>query len=728
MSDCFAFRFAGPGEDDCRSLGIFFVTAINLDAIAKILKRDVTDHLVPRAVYLISLEKSRTLLQQCRDDTAFAEEFNAYVGDIGSQLTCVLVNSFGSLSYCDGKIVPADLSKAILHYGMIALFRNHSGLIVSKHGYHFAKPSGDHCDKFIRASNLLVSSVEVSFLAIALLPYLNKNLKRIYVDTSSICFLISVAVQLFGEFDEGLPSIYSFASYAVLDEPFDFVEDKSSLVVISATTSGSLAKKLSGLGCFSSDQIVTLFHINLPKEQAGVFDVTSALDGDLVSRKAADCDFCKRGSKVIRIAGDQFLPENPKHEQLVIRKNHFSKRRQTFFKQFAAADVLRWNVVASKGAGTKEHFFIAVDRAIDRAPNPFATQLHKSIKKHLSRDLATVIVFDDPGSAALEREVRSYLGSAAESMAWLKPDGLDEGSLNGTASVLVLVGAITSGRSLLAVSRKLRCIDNSATITYMVAFSKLPSEDAYKQLEKDLSQGGHVLVVLNHCPVPRIKEYTKTAWDSELEVLLPFGEDDPLGNPYANLPNLLLVRRTNLQRNPNNSQQLFLPTPSGQPLVLRRTFAFWSDLSFDVDRLSKVNQSDVYWTIQSVLHDLRNESENKELATTYHTTLISPANFDRYNDGVIQACLLRAAHPVEMDYRVDPIFSRQMTDVISSILNNWKNSQGEAALEFLMALWMQRLCLNDEHLTEIVSLKKDEMTDELRFILDRISERLKVTS
>lgn len=116
------------------------------------------------------------------------------------------------------------------------------------------------------------------------------------------------------------------------------------------------------------------------------------------------------------------------------------------------------------------------------------------------------------------------------------------------------------------------------------------------------------------------------------------------------------------------------------------------------------------------------------MATIYHTTLISPANFDRYNDGVIQASLLRAAKPVEMDYRVDEIFSRQMTDVLSSVLTNWNNAQGEAALEFLMALWTERMCLIDEHLREIVNLRKEEMTDALKFILDRLSVRLSTIS
>jgi hypothetical protein len=255
---------------------------------------------------------------------------------------------------------------------------------------------------------------------------------------------------------------------------------------------------------------------------------------------------------------------------------------------------------------------------------------------------------------------------------------------------------------------------------YLVGFSKLPAQSDYDQLKRDLTQGGHDLVVLAHCPVPRVKGYTKTSWDWEREILQPYTDDDPLGESSLRLTGLLAQRQTDISTNLSDQNQLYLPAPNGTPLILRRTFAFWSDLEFSSERLENTTQSDVYWTIQCVLHDLRNKSENSGLATTYHTTLISPANFDRYNDGIIQACLLRAALPVEMDYRVDPAFSRRMTDVILSVINNWNNEQGEATLEFLMALWSRRLRLIDKHVREICALKSDEMSEDIRFMLDRL--------
>lgn len=409
MTDCFAFRFSESADNERKSVVVFFPVRVTLDAVAKALKQDVADNLVPRNVYIMTFGRRLEKVDDWKADTTFTNEFISYVGDIDTQLKCLYADSSGHIFDCDGIRIDADLEKVILHSGMVALFKKHQGLITSSHGYHFTKPSGDHCDKFIRASNLLVSSIEVSFLAISLLPYFRNDLKRIYVDTSSIAYLVSITLRLYGDFIEGTPSIESFESYAVLKQKYDFVEDRSSLLVISATTSGSLAKSLLANTSFSNDQIVTLFHVNLPKRQQGIFDVSSAMPHGIVSRKPAECQFCKLGSKLIRIAGDQFLPENPKHELLVIKKADFRKPRQKFFSNFAAKAVLSWDTAASSNEGSREHFFIDVEAAISLGTEPFSNEMARNIRRYVSRDLSTVVVLEDLGSQLFAEKFRSYL-------------------------------------------------------------------------------------------------------------------------------------------------------------------------------------------------------------------------------------------------------------------------------------------------------------------------------
>jgi len=716
MSNCFAFRFCESNENKRKSLVIFFSSYVSPDSVVKILKVDIEENLAPFNVYILAVGADAEEFIGF-SQVSFLDEFVSFVGDANDKLKFLRITTVGHIEDAtSSQCVAEELKQRILNAGMIEIFKKRKGLITSSSSYHFVKPSGDHCDKFIRASNLLTSGEEVAFLAISLLPHIKQGIKRIYVDTSSISYLISTAILMSGKFSTKPPLIESFESYAAFNQDFDFIENEDSLIIVSATTSGSLVKKLLNKTTFNNRQILTLFYSKLLDGQAGVFDISYAIPDGITSLKATDCIFCNRGSKQIRIVGDQFLPETPKHELLVIKKTDFDKERGLFFKHFATREVLNWNRSSGGQADYPEHFFIDVAKVLSNPHESFREKLEKKIKKHVSRDVKTIINLNDSGSEALANMLKVVLGKDGDHIDWLKLTQVEESSLKDSASVIVIAGAITSGRKLLEASRKLRGIHKSASITYLVGFSKLPTDDTYAQLEKDLELGGHELVVLRKCPMPRIKEHTKTAWDWELEKLNQCA--DPLTNMNGDpLPEILSARIKIIEVSNSDSNQLFLLSPVGHLLKLRRTFAFWSDLELETDMAT---QADVYWTIQSVLHDLRICSDERGLASTYHTTLISPACFDRYNDGVIQASLLRAAKPTELNYTVDVDFSRRMADVVLAVLNSCNNDQGEAALEFLIAIWTGRMQLVDEHINELANVDKKNMPEEMCFIIDRI--------
>ena len=195
--------------------------------------------------------------------------------------------------------------------------------------------------------------------------------------------------------------------------------------------------------------------------------------------------------------------------------------------------------------------------------------------------------------------------------------------------------------------------------------------------------------------MPRITAQTVTAWDIELRELK---EWDP-SNPFARqgIPQMLLNRLDDLKNTSDNT--MFLPKVNGESLKLRQTFAFWSSIGVATEAAT---QADVYWTIQAILHDLRGKVDGG-LGSVYHTTVISPTCFDRYNDGIIQAALLRSAMPLELNYSIDEQFSQKMTDVIVSVLDSSSSEQGEAALEFLFALSVGRLRLCGDHVRQIIT-------------------------
>lgn len=715
MSEVFSFRFPGERGLKRENLAVFCSGEIGTDQIIKAIKDDCEKVFIPRVICLICYQSNISRVETLVSETSLISEVNDLLGE--EDRVCILsADDCGNLIPVSSELKQLEFGKTsdVRKYGVIDIFQRRKGVITSSPTYHFVKPSGKHCDKFIRASNLLISSAEVMFLALPLMKFISPSIRKIYIDTSSIAYLVLTAMQMKGDDFSKNITIHSFESYSGINKDYDFVEAESSLVVISATTSSSLTDGLLDRTNFQSSQIVTLFHTGLPITHLGIFDISDALGAGITSEKPDECPFCKAGSKLIRIAGDQFLPETPKDDLVVIRKPDFSKKRERFFEKYATKSLLRWEVESLARDHQNEHFYFDVARELEGKNSELNKSLRKAFNKNVSQDMKHIVSVGGSGADALAKRIREFSEGKMEIH---ELDELDESTIKNFNSVLVVSGAITSGRRLLSASRKLRVLPDDAVICYLVAVSKLATDEASIQLEKDLVQGGHSLVILETSPMPRLKEYDKTSWDYERDIYQE--ETDPFSGDSV-IPTLLKERASQL--NSFGTDQLFLPAPNGLPLKLRDTFAFWTGLR-DV-KTSDASQADVYWTIQSVVHDLRIKSDEKGLASIYHSTLISPVCFDRYNDGVIQACILRTAKPVELNYTVDELFSRQMADVICSSVSSWENEQGEGALEFLVALVCDRLRINDEHLGEVVKLMTDEMPEIMRFFLIKLRDQL----
>ncbi|MFJ2489965.1 hypothetical protein ACIOV9_00225 [Pseudomonas iridis] len=716
MNGCFSFRFE-KSSGTRNSLLLFFSGEVSGDSIAKIVKADVEKNLVPADVYVLASKDQQQSLSDLSAEITLREEIESFVGDIKEKLICIFFSPDGKIFFNeDSQLIPANLEKEIIQSGVIDIFQRRRGVIASQSNYHFLKPSGDHCNAFIRASNLLISSVEVSFLAIGLLPFFPTGLKRIYVDTSSISYLVSQALSMSGKFGATLPLIDSFESYAAFNRDYDFIADAESLVLISATTSGGLAQKLVKNNGFVTDSVRNIFYSHLPPGTNGIFNIAGALTGHEDSYRANDCPLCKRGSRLIRIVGDQFLPETPTHEQLIIKRADFNKDRASFFKEFATKNILCWSQSSSPSSDFRELYYIDIERVLSEPSPEFRKIFERKVRKSFAIDVELVVSLDDSGSKAFSDAIRSQVGTAAENIKWCSVSELQHNQLVNVGSVVVVAGAITSGGKLLDMSRRLRKMQPTASILYFVGFSKISNSISLEQVRKDLEQGGHELVVLQKVPMPRVTENSKSSWDIEHDNLMVVGGDDPLGDSES-LPEILAQRLSSYGVTNDN---LFLPATSGKSLTLRPTFAFWHELELDTDRAT---QADVYWTIQALIHDLRCRVGKDGLDNFYHATVISPACFDRYNDGVIQAALLRSANPTELDYSVSDDFSNKMLGVIISIVENHTIEQGEAALEFLMAMWIGTMRLTAKDTTKLCQrFGAGSGSADLDFLLNKISK------
>jgi len=130
--------------------------------------------------------------------------------------------------------------------------------------------------------------------------------------------------------------------------------------------------------------------------------------------------------------------------------------------------------------------------------------------------------------------------------------------------------------------------------------------------------------------------------------------------------------------------------------------------------IESVSQADIYAVVSNLLANARCGNEgfkvaNKEAPvirwsqSVYGQVLVSPAtlcpsNFRDYNDSILRAAFLRAAHPAELNYAVDEACSAEVLDILIAEVDAWRERKGDALPEFLMSLASGRLRLRPGHL------------------------------
>jgi len=80
----------------------------------------------------------------------------------------------------------------------------------------------------------------------------------------------------------------------------------------------------------------------------------------------------------------------------------------------------------------------------------------------------------------------------------------------------------------------------------------------------------------------------------------------------------------------------------------------------------------VHFTNASVLQRLRANAfvpgERRIISNWFQQTILAPGNFGRFNDDVIQASLLRAAHPYELNFADSAEESRELGRLLRRVI------------------------------------------------------------
>ncbi|MBR9845936.1 MAG: hypothetical protein GYB35_07430 [Algicola sp.] len=638
----------------------------------------------------------------------------------------------GEYSLCNGKDIERFLKSSLIDFfkylerhGATKIFRNRGGLVESSPDHHFVFPSKKHSEKFIRTGNVLINSAEIFFIAIQLLERFDKA-SSIYCDTSSINvlpFAIFEIKRRFGEDFDSIP-INSFESYNVFEKKNSSFK-RDSLVIISSSTSGNIIDRLIKKRLAKRDQIIVLFFLGKKKkflqhEENIVCDLTKDLNnfknGFDIFETYPDydnCKLCKKFSRPIEINSDVFLTVQPKVKNVTLKKIDAPKYLSPFMHRHRAKKE-KDNIFKTYYRDTVDNLgnyevYIDSSRLLEllkskNASKKFKEKLERKINTYIPANSKYIIFLNDEGSEILANFIKDNVSFK------LNPELISIDDIqkvkNQNGSAIVVGSSIVTGRHYLHLSRVLRDY-NKLSIIYFINIFRTSSSDYGRTTKSNLSQGkdgGQTYPIVSVEDVTCSPRKGNTNWDYEknfLEELISEIDEDLNQELASFVKNRLEILRNN-RVTKGLVNNVFLNKFNGERLSLRKGFVFWD---FDVKEATAY-QSQVYFTISTVLNNIYNnpiDSERTLKQSNYIRNLLSPDNFQRFNDGIIQASILRAGKLEFFAYDLSKESSLKMKTLLKSMVDNYDNEHGEALPEFLLAIGTRKLRLKKKDLKSFLN-------------------------
>lgn len=614
----------------------------------------------------------------------------------GATRAVLLDSSFkrrkAALEGAAGKNVAGWLSS-----GVKSVFDASEVVLRAPSGYAYQKPSGARSEYFLKPDLALKSSANAAFVSLALFHRVFaarssrfKDLQNVFLDTMGIAPVAYGLVDLlklcgYG----GALSIESFHSYGGFDEVKRPLPG-TSLCIISASSSMALHERWMREKGVVESEVLTLLTLSCAEgRREGALLVVDPPGGATASGPA---------QLSIRISGETFLPEQePAKKVLLSDVHHRSDEDVRLFCRLAGKQIFDVFRRPARSLSKVRALFVDGNKLLDE--EEFDQWLHEQLL-HSAKAASRVVVFqDDSASRALAERVKAYcegtlglsemkLVSASRlALTKLKPD-------DGTIVCAAVVG---KGSQLLEVSRALRDLHNGPRL-YLIGFQVAETRGELKTLPANLRHSKTVSYDVARFGAAAIGTQLSSSFEKEMSTY--YGKSQDL----QRLPGALGQRGGVLGSTGEVAEMALLPAGdavSGR-LRLRAGFAYWAE-----DYSPQACQAEVLATIAVLLQRAREHDklpDDRRLSTaTYRQVMLDPENFTRFNDGVIQAALLRNAYPSELDYRSDHAASDFMKAVILRLLARATSEAGEAILEFLAALGLKRLQLADGHLAEVMA-------------------------
>jgi len=700
---------------------------------------------LPNRLIIICFEFNKTDVSELFHEESDIYDYIPRYNYSDDSIVIMSMNKSGDFEKIHGKLKKREIDN-LYNRGMVKIFNENGGLIVSK-AHHFQFPSGKHSDRFLRAGNVLINGVEIIFIASALVRHYRKtSFKSIYSDTSSINSLAYAFIGLKKELDPELTdsiSVESFGSYQLF-ERLKFDASKDSLFIISSSTSGSIIDRMINLESRSKkidlQNISIIFGLNVNKlyTKQVICDLTFNKNNNPEGletfvtynvTRGINCNLCESGSKALLVQGDVFLLEKPivSTKTLGVNSvpNYLKGFKHYYNKKNSSSEPLIRSHFKEKGVGNKKYeIFIDTEKLLNewknrnRNSHPYRAILRK-IEKHIVQNIPSstkyLIVLPDKSSKLLAKiilEVLQTNGSSISIKAILNPnrESLESIDEEESGAIVIINSSVVSGRNLLFLSRALRDYELSYQRIYFNLISRTSDKDSFLFLESNIGYGEfgpNTHKIVNVEKLFCTKESHETPWhieENQIKLFQEFCEENKDCEELEKFCSDRILELTSSGKRKGFSNNLFFPNIKMEALEIRNGFAFAPSQDGKEHELFINNsyQSEVYFIISTILNHLRN---NKELQQSEYTrTLIDPGNFIRFNDGIIQASLLRAATREELNYSLSDEESFKMRSVLEDMILHIEDEHAEALNEFLYAIAINKLKLSNSDLKICVNL------------------------
>ncbi|MFC3227052.1 hypothetical protein ACFOGJ_07420 [Marinibaculum pumilum] len=711
MNSIYSYRFDIVRKASTYDVLLVFsaTPSLNSEALADLIESEVAQNLLPDEVIILvrDSEFNTTISELTKDSQNLAT-----LARLGKRTSVTLIG-YGCLGeelqrkQVNGQNPEANVTfSEFKRRALTSIFRARHGFVESTSTYHFENPSGRHTERFIRLSNILVRGAEIAFIGFCTLPYVPTHVRTAYLDTPSLYPVIAAINEQRSSFKNSKPILAdNFSSYAGI-RGYRFTHIKDSVLLISASSSGSLASKLIEEYGFTHNQVTHLLFLGNDHSRSNivcdlyrdpVFNAEGIATLPSVERPE-NCKMCQTGSHAIKLQGDQFEFAGPQQEPLLIAKGDAPTGLAVLMDRFAGSKVFTVGLGQSVGRQPRQFNINSKFLLENRS---FQDRFHYVIRRSMPASLRHVIAVDEVCIPFAEQ----IASAVSPEVQVIIRENIDNIPKSTTSSIVIAGLIIESGRNLLDVSRDLRSIVPEAPLMYLIGFSKTTGEPRRESLERTLVQTAnpypYQVIEVERMVLPLSSE--SNPWAAERRLLL-----DPEVKKLIpkNLQTAILKRVKRLSNSSTPLEnELFVSNTVGDNLTLQPGFVFWPS---GVPQRNH-SQADVYFTIASVLQQLRANAHRTQKSAIksnwFQQTVLAPGNFGRFNDDIIQASILRAAYPYEMNLTDSPSDSRELSRLIRRIIQAAKTERGGAASEFLLAIATGRVRLRQADLETALSAK-----------------------